>query len=49
MSSTSLFVAEFLLTAVVVLGFAAHQLWQLRKLDRERKARDRAPDTDSDR
>lgn len=49
MSSTSLFIAEFLLTAVVVLGFAAHQLWQLRKLSRERKAHDRPPDTDSDR
>lgn len=49
MSSTSLFVAEFLLTALVVLGFCAHQLWQLRRLDRERKARDRPPDRDPDR
>lgn len=49
MSSTSLFIAEFVLTALVVLGFAAHQLWQLRKLARERKARDSPPDKDSDR
>lgn len=49
MSSTALFIAEFLLTALVVLGFAAHQLWQLRKLARDRKGREPPPDTDSDR
>jgi hypothetical protein len=48
MSSTALFIAEFLLTALVVLGFAAHQLWQLRKLARDRKARDRPPGKDAD-
>jgi len=39
-SSDWLFAAEFVLTIVVVLGFAAHQLWSLRKLkdERERKA-----------
>ncbi len=44
MSSTSLFVAEFVLGAVVVLGFAAHQLWSLKKLrqERERKQREAA-------
>lgn len=48
MSSTSLFVAEFLFTALVVLGFCAHQLWQLRKLERERKTRNRPPEKDAD-
>lgn len=44
MSSTSLFVAEFVLSAGLVLGFAAHQLWSLKKLreERERKKRDAA-------
>ncbi|WP_296577122.1 hypothetical protein [Phreatobacter sp.] len=39
MSSTSLFVAEFMLTAVVILGFCAHQLWSLNKLSRERASK----------
>lgn len=44
MSSTSLFVAEFVLTAVVVLGFCAHQLWSLNKLARAaRKKPDETP------
>ncbi|WP_439574776.1 hypothetical protein [Phreatobacter sp.] len=46
MSSTSLFVAEFALTALVVLGFCAHQLRQLRRLERERKAKDRSSGKD---
>ncbi|MBY0362954.1 MAG: hypothetical protein K2X45_13705 [Phreatobacter sp.] len=39
MSSNALFVAEFMLTAFVILGFCAHQLWSLNKLARERAAR----------
>lgn len=44
MSSDWLFAAEFVLTVVLVLGFAAHQLLSLRKLrdERERKAREAA-------
>ncbi|MCZ8315465.1 hypothetical protein [Phreatobacter sp.] len=44
MSSDWLFAAEFVLTAVLVLGFAAHQLRSLKKLkeERERKAREAA-------
>ena len=42
MSSDWLFAAEFALTAVLVLGFAAHQLRSLRRLreERERKKRE---------
>lgn len=39
MSSTSLFVAEFVLTAVIVLGFCAHQLWSLKRLKAKRDTR----------
>ncbi len=45
MSSTSLFVAEFMLTAFVILGFCAHQLWSLNKLSRERAARKKPDET----
>ena len=44
MSSTSLFVAEFVLTAVLVLGFCAFQLRSLNRLARERAARKKAED-----
>lgn len=44
MSSTWLFVAEFVLTAVLVLGFCAHQIRSLNRLARERAARKKADD-----
>lgn len=49
MSSTSLFVAEFVLTATIILGFCAHQLWSLRKLSRDREAKKQADETPPDR
>jgi hypothetical protein len=48
MSSTSLFVAEFVLTAVLVLGFCAHQIRSLNRLSRDRAARKKAEDRPPD-